>query len=158
MITATDLCKRDGCKTHKEWIIRRCNILKSKGLLDTPFIGEITESDPVHAEVDWGRWVAKCECNGVEYVSKEEKLFYCFSCGNSKCGGKGRIVIFPNEKKMEHIEKLLNEREMMPGAGTEKLSRVLHAKPKKPGLSRTWSAGEALTELDYQNKAVKNGI
>ena len=100
MITATDLCKRDGCKTHKEWIQRRCGILKSKGLLDTPFTGEIINKDPIRAEVDWGRWIANCECNGAEYVSKEEKIFYCFSCGNFKYGGKGRMVIFPNDQKM----------------------------------------------------------
>jgi len=165
MITAKDLCKRDGCKTHNEWIMRRCGILKSKGLLDTPFTGEIVGNN-VYAEVDWGRWIAKCECGGVEYVCKDEKIFYCFSCGNYELNGKGRRVIFPDNQKMQRIEEVLDEREMIVGKGTEKLGRVLHAKPKIPNLSRTWNKEETLNDLKKQNKeanlldklGVKNGV
>ena len=160
MITAEDLCKRDGCKTHREWIHRRCEILKKRGLLDTPFTGEIIGKSPIYAEVDWGRWIAKCECGGVEYVSMDEKIFYCFSCGNYKYKGKGRKVIFPDEQKIKRIEEILEEREIVRGAGTEKLSRVLLSKPKIPGLSRTWNKDENLNDLKKQNKlaGVKNGI
>ena len=74
MITAQDLCKRDSVGTHKEWILKRCGILKSKNQLDTPYTGKVTGEDPINAFVDWGRWIAHCECNGVEYVSKREKI------------------------------------------------------------------------------------
>ena len=166
MITAKDLCKRDGCKTHKEWIQRRCGILKSKGLLDSPFVDEMAKGNPVYAIVDWGRWGAKCECGGFEYVSKEEKLFYCFSCGNFKYGGKGRIVIFPDDQKIQQIEEILDKREMVTTSGTEKLSRALYAKPKVRNLSRTWHEKESINDLKKQNKesklldkwGVKNGV
>jgi len=155
MITAKDLCKRDGCKTHAEWINRRCTILRKKGLLDTPFTGEITGKDPIYAEVNWGRWIARCECDGVEYVSMDEKLFYCFSCGNFKYKGKGRKVIFPDEQKIKRIEEILEEREVIKKAGTEMLSRVLYSKPKIQGLSRTWNKDETLNDLKKQNKESK---
>jgi len=158
MITAKDLCKRDGCKTHKEWILRRSNILKKKRLLDTPFTGDIINKDPVHAIVDWGRWIAKCECGGVEYVCKEEKLFYCFSCGNYKQKGKGRKVIFPNKSKMARIEQILQEREVVRKAGTELLGRVLCSQPKIKGLSRKWNKDETLNDLKRQNTLAKAGI
>ena len=159
MITAKDLCKRDGCKTHREWINRRCAILNKRGLLDTPFTGEIISKDPVYAIVDWGRWGAICECSGgFEYVSKDEKLFYCFSCGNFKYKGKGRKVIFPDEHKIKRIEEILDEREVIIRGGTETLSRVLCSKPKIHGLSRTWNKDETLNDLKRQNTLAKAGI
>jgi len=158
MITAKDLCRRDGCKTHKEWILRRSMLLKKKRLLDTPFTGEILKKSPIYAEVDWGRWIARCECGGVEYVCKEEKIFYCFSCGNNAQKGKGRKVIFPDEHKIERIEQILEEREVVKKVGTELLSRVLCSKPKIPGLSKTWYKDETLNDLKRQNTLAKAGI
>lgn len=60
---------------------------------------------PVSAFVDYGRWVAQCECNGAEIVDPDVPEFFCFSCGNESNGGRLRPVIFPNEIK--EIEKQL---------------------------------------------------
>ena len=50
---------------------------------------------------------------------------------------------------------MLDEREMIAGKGTEKLSRVLYAKPKIPNLSRTWNYKESISDLKKQNKESK---
>lgn len=60
---------------------------------------------PVEAFVDFGRWVARCECNGAEIVDPESPEFFCYSCGNASNNGRLRPVSFP--KEMKQIEEQL---------------------------------------------------
>ena len=154
MITAKDLCKRDGLETHAQWIDKLCRARVQKNMLDTPFTGKVVSKDPVKAIVDFGRWGARCECGGFEYVCKDEKIFYCFSCGNHDYGGNGRKVKFPAKNIMRTIEQVLNDREVIESAGTEKLSRAFMAKAKIPGLRRCWY-GESMKELQERDKRIR---
>ena len=152
---ADDLAKRDGAKTHQEWINRLSKEQKRRNILDTPFTGKVS-GDPAVAFVDFGRWIAKCpddNCNGAEYVSFEEKVFYCFSCGNIANFGDGRPVQFPRNKKS--IEKELLKRPQQFTTGGNPLNRQFHARPKHRRLSRTWNAEESLDDLKEQNKVVE---
>lgn len=154
MITAKDLCKRDGMDTHVQWIHKLCKARNKIGMLDTPFTGKVVNKNPIKAIVDFGRWGARCECGGFEYVCKDEKIFYCFSCGNYDYGGNGRKVKFPAANTMRIIEQVLNKREVIKRAGTERLGRALLAIPKISGLSRCWY-GESMKELKERDKRIR---
>lgn len=145
---ADDLAARDGAKTHREWIVLVCRDRAKKNLLDTPFTGKIS-GDPAPAFVDFGRWLAKCpDCNGAEYVSFEDKIFYCFSCGNYANCGDGRPVKFPRNRKA--IENELLKRPQIFTAGGNPLARQFHARAKLPQLSRTWNVDETIEDLQEQ--------
>lgn len=145
---AGDLCERDGVRSHVEWIVERCRRIPT----DTPFTGKV-RGKPVEAVVNYGRWVARCECGGVEYVSKREKVFYCFSCCNLENGGDGRPVVFP--ENVEEIEALLLARPVDARVGINALDRALRSKPVAAGLSRSWEAGESADDLREQNRMIR---
>ena len=74
--TGLDLAHRDGAKNHGEWMRVMCQ--RMGNMLETPYTGK-TSGEAVQAEINYGRWVARCpECAGVEYVSPDEKIFFCF--------------------------------------------------------------------------------
>jgi hypothetical protein len=153
---ADDLARRDGTKTHREWINKVCRDRARKNLLDTPFSGRIS-GDAVPAFVDFGRWLAHCpDCNGAEYVSYEEKVFYCFSCGNYSQKGDGRPVNFPRNKTA--IEAELLKRAQLFTAGGNPLARQFHARAKLPQLSRTWNIDETVEDLQEQRISIENKI
>lgn len=150
---ASDLCKRDGKKNHKDWITSLSNSRKRANLLDTPFTGSIS-GDPIPAFIDFGRWIARCpSCNGAEYVSKDEAIFYCFSCGNYENNGDAYPVQFPAD--VEEIEQELLKRPQKFASGGNLLGRQFNARPLVPGLSRTWHSEESLADLKAQNEKIK---
>ena len=127
------------------------------GVLDTPFVDCEPVGKPVYAQVDFGQWVAECPvCDGAESVMPEEPIFYCFSCGNFENHGKPRKVIFPSEKEMKDIEKILLERPVKVRRGAHEIERTLNAEPviidKHGVLSRTWVPGETVSDLRKENK------
>jgi len=62
----------------------------------------------VCARIDYGRWIADCECGGAEYVDPQEPIFICMNCGNKAISGRARTVVFPeNIKEIE--ENTMNE-------------------------------------------------
>lgn len=155
IITAKDYAKRAGFKTVTEYIQNLC--LKKGRLIDTPMEGEPTGE--VVAEINWGRWIAKCpDCNGAEDVDPDEPIFYCFSCGNYKNRGKPRKVKFPSKKVREEIEAELLKRPVEIKSGANEIDRLVNAQPKikdKDGvLSRCWTPGETVGDLKKQNKAI----
>ena len=153
---ADDLARRDGTKTHREWINKVSRDRARKNLLDTPFTGKVS-GDPALAFVDFGRWLAHCpDCNGAEYVSFEDKIFYCFSCGNYNNHGDGRPVKFPRNKKS--IEKELLKRPQIFTAGGNPLARQFHARPKLPQLSRTWNIEETIEDLQDQRVGLESKL
>lgn len=83
---------------------------------------------PVLAEINYGRWCARCEiCGGCEDVDPSEPIFLCVSCG----GTSGfQMVVFPAER--EQIERLLLKR--------------AHIR------NRNWKPGETLALLERENR------
>lgn len=148
--TGRDLAQRDGWTTHAEWITQLCR--RMAHLLETPFSGKVS-GEPIYAYVDFGRWIAACECGGHEYVDPDEQIFYCFSCGNRAVQGDARPVIFPDAR--DEIERLLLRRPIDDRAGINALDRALKAKPLIPGLSRSWLPHETPAELRRQNREIK---
>ena len=90
-------------------------------------------TDAVYAVVDNGRWIAKCECNGAEYVDPDYPLFFCCSCGNKSTDSRLRPVIFPGD--MKKIE-------------TELLSR-------KDTKWQSWDKTQTLSDLKSETKVLE---
>jgi len=67
-------------------------------------ITSVDKSCPVLAVVNYGRWIAQCECGGAEYVALSDPVFFCCSCGNASVDGKLRMVIFPSIEEIQQIE------------------------------------------------------
>jgi hypothetical protein len=90
--TALDKAKDEGYKTVSDRIIgwaARSNFR---------YVRDRTAGNPVYARIDWGRWIADCECGGAEMVDPGEPLFFCCACGNSTTSGRARKVVFPNNR------------------------------------------------------------
>jgi hypothetical protein len=61
----------------------------------------------VKAEVNHGRWIARCVvCGGAEEVTPKEPVFYCLSCGNADNGGHVMAVVFPDDREAIEAELL----------------------------------------------------
>jgi hypothetical protein len=94
--TAKDKATEEKFKSVKDRIIGWANRSGHK------YIQDRTAGIPVKARIDWGRWIADCECGGAEYVDPDETIFFCMSCGNKVTNGRARNVIFPvNIKEVE---------------------------------------------------------
>lgn len=149
IITALDIAQRDGLPNWVTWIHAG---VRQNGYIQTPFTGRIA-GPPIAALIDRGRWVAKCECGGTEYVCVEEPIFYCFSCANWKNGGNGRKVVFPDDELRAKIEAALLARPVIPLQGRFELERLINATPANLNLHRQWLPGVTLNELLAENEA-----
>ena len=145
LISAKHIIKRDNCATFAAWIRlvcqSRCNSL------DPHWTGK-TSGEAVTAIVDGGRWIAKCECSGAEYVSPDEPIFFCFACANFDNGGDARPVTFPQDIK--DIEWELGKRPIVLGKGGNTIERVFHSAPST--LPRTWSPPTTADDLKRENE------
>jgi len=154
IINAKDYMKREGVKSMKERINKIC--ARMGDTLDTPFVDCEPIGKPVYAEVNFGQWVARCQCGGAETVDPDEPIFYCFSCGNYENHGKPRKVIFPSKKEIKDIETVLLKRPVIVKGGTRVIERTVNAKPaiidEKGVLSRSWIPGEPVKHLRKENK------
>ena len=140
-----DVAKRDGKENYKNWIIEASDKLQKRNVIDKCWTGEIS-GDPIQARIDYGRWLADCECGGAEYVDPNEPLFFCLSCGNESNNHDARPVIFPSD--IDEIEAALLEREVKNHVG-------MIGRPKG-SLVRNWSPGETLDDLKDENKKGKH--
>lgn len=102
--------------------------------LHLPLPIKVSDSEPLKAYVNHGRWIVKCECGGAE-KAWEEGLFMCLSCWNSGHKHQYRRVVFPKERA--RIEELLI---------------------KRPLINRNWSPGETLAQLKKENKEHKGEL
>lgn len=159
IIRATDFARREGARNVIERIARLSAQMARRRLLDTPFVGGEPVGVPVLAEVNYGRWIARCECGGAEMVDPDEPIFYCFSCGNGNTRGRPRAVTFPDN--IEEIERLLLERPLEYGGGANEIDRVFMARPLEGVVDgqivvmhRSWKPGESLDELRRQNDMI----
>ena len=155
ILTALDYAKLNGCKTVREYI--DIIAMKMGKRLDTPITGNPAGKE-VEAEINWGRWIAKCpNCNGAEDVDPNEPIFYCFSCGNYQNDGKPRPVKFPSDYKK--IEKEILKRPVKFTSGTNQVERLANAIPvmttERGILSRSWVPRETLDDLKEQNEPLK---
>ena len=114
----------------------------------------------LNARIDWGRWLAICECGGAETVTPEDPVFYCMSCGNTPTDGKLRRVKFPPPGQLKQIEDLLMERPLDTSRGFGRIHKAMKAQPQvhrdpETGrmhvLSWSWDPGETLEDLEHQN-------
>lgn len=83
------------------------------------------------AYVNAGRWIAKCECGGAEYVDPAMPVFFCCSCWNRADGHRWRGVRLPAEPGRSAIED------------------VLLARPAE--VNRNWRPGERVRDLEREN-------
>lgn len=159
IVTAKDYAKREGFETVKDHIVSRSVKMEQANILDTPYIDCPPDGKhPVTAEINCGRWAARCECGGAEIVyPKESKVFYCFSCGNYVTGGKPRQIIFPPAKRRKEIEQILLRRPIVIRAGTNKIDRLTQAIPAPGAYTRSWTPDESIKDLKDQNKEMKSG-
>lgn len=150
ILTAKDYAKREGTRSVKERIRKKCTRANDKGrvMLDTPFVDEKPTGKPVKAEINAGRWIARCECGGAEAVDPEEPIFYCFACGNFSTKGRPRAVTFPENR--EAIEAEILKRAVILGQGTNLIARLVNAQPV--GYPRAWIPEESLADLKEQNQ------
>jgi len=157
VINAQDYMKREHVNTMKERINKICK--KMGDTLDTPFVDCEPVGKPVYAEVNFGQWLAVCECGGAESVDPDEPIFYCFSCGNYTNHGKPRKVIFPPKKEIKDIETVLLKRPVIIKGGTHMIERTINARPaiidNKGVLSRSWKPGETVKDLRKENESIK---
>jgi len=162
IINAKDYLFREGYKTIKERIIKECGKRTRKGLLETPFVDCEPLGKPVFAKVNFGQWLVECECGGAETVHWDEPIFYCFSCGNYNNHGKPREVIFPTQKEITEIEKLLLLRPVITRGGPAMIERVIGGMPsikdKYGPLSRSWDPGQTEDDLREENKSIKGKV
>lgn len=128
-ITAKDYAERDGQKTTRERI--RALAKQWHFVLDE----KVQTGKPVKARMDFGRWIADCECGGAEAVDPSDAVFFCISCGNEITKGRLRPVQFPENYKA--IEKEIMARPVVRKGMGDKINQQVRAKPK--GDPRSWS-------------------
>lgn len=98
--------------------------------LADPDEGTLAEDRPVSAYVNAGRWLAKCECGGCEYVDLEQLVFMCCNCWNAEVGHRWRPIVIPKQRVA--IERLLLKR--------------------PDGATRNWRPGETIADLARENR------
>lgn len=79
----------------------------------------ITEGVTVAAEVNHGRWIARCPfCSGAEVVTAAYPIFWCDCCEMGEVDGQAARVVFPDalaEIEAELVRRPLPHRCYRPG-------------------------------------------
>jgi len=127
-ITALDYAKREKVASTRDRIRK---LAERYGL----HLEEKIAGKPVKARIDFGRWIALCECGGAEAVDPLDAVFYCVSCGNERTKGKLRKVDFPTDYKQ--IEKNIMSRPLKRRGTGDNISQQRLAVPR--GEPRNWS-------------------
>ena len=148
ILCGSDVASALGAPSYREFVIRLSRESGKK------FTGKMTNKLPVQARIDFGRWIADCECGGAEYVDPDDPVFFCQSCGNAEVDGKLRKVIFPKPEERDLIEKAVLERavEVIPGLNAH--NQALRAK-SVDGIPRSWRPGESVEQLREQHQVAK---
>jgi hypothetical protein len=99
-----------------------------------PWPNELAASPVAKTYVNHGRWCVDCPfegCSSAQYASKTDHRFFCIECSNAGTG-KWVPVAWPEDLELAAIEAALALR---------------------PVLSvRNWHPGEAVADLEAQNK------
>lgn len=121
---------RDIILALKNGLNRRVWMQRQALAMGFDYRGVLAEGASVKAEVNHGRWIARCECGGAEDVDPADPVFYCLSCGNALVNGELLFVEFP--KDLGFVEAELLKREME---------------------NRNWLPGETIVDLRAENEA-----
>lgn len=152
ILWAKDFANTRGYKATRDWYLAQ-----TRTGYDTPFVDCDPEGKPVASFVDFGRWIAQCECGGAEAIDPDAPFFYCLCCGNPENEGKPRPVILPED--WQAIERELLRRPVRMRGGRNAYERATMAEAaivvEAGPLSRSWTPDESLEDLKRQNKAIK---
>lgn len=155
IFTGLDRAQELGFMTYRLFIEALCN----RALRAQPFKPNwalVDASKPVQARVDYGRWLADCECGNAVYVEPTDPLFFCDACGNESAAGKVRPVVFPANRLM--IEAALLERPVRGEPGTRKrLGTQALLNPRlvrHEDAPRNWTPGQSADELRAERQGV----
>ena len=127
-VTALDYAKREKAASVKQRIER---LALKYGL---KFTDDHPAGIPVKARLDFGRWIADCECGGAEAVDPKEPIFFCVSCGNLKVSGRLRRVVFPDD--WQEIEAQVMSIPIKRKGSGDKINQQLRAIPAE--APRNW--------------------
>lgn len=154
LITARDVARRDGHATVAKMILALTEISITRGYFHVRWDGEHVGGTPAMAFVDFGRWLAKCQCGQCNYVDPNEPIMFCARCGNGNTG-LARPVIFPAEQRM--IEDVLLKRPVIENPLARNIvEAALLAKPQLTVLTRNWHPGQSVESLIEMNSM--NGV
>lgn len=142
--TGTDKARELGMSTYRDMMIEMAKV-SGKNVLS--IVSNTFANSPVYARVDFGRWLADCECGGATYVDFNDDFFFCVLCGNTNHDGKLRKVIFPPNRA--EIEEELLKRQVKERLGTFGTDAALNAVGP---ISRSWNPGETIETLIEQRE------
>lgn len=145
-----DKAKEKGFATYRDLMIALGEQSGKK------WSGNFSKSSPVYARVDFGRWIADCECGGASYVTIFDiNFFFCATCGNQSSNGDARAVIFP--PNINEIENELLQRQVKAKLGTFGTDAAMNSIGV---ISRSWSPGETIETLKHQRNMMEksNGL
>lgn len=143
IFTGKDKAKELGFKNYREMTL---GLAARRGLSPS----DKTGGRPVLARVDFGRWIADCECGSANYVEPSEPVYYCATCGNAIYGGVWREVIFPDDRA--EIEAELLKRTVQVNPKLKPMDAAINARSAVPGLMRSWVPGETVETLRNQRE------
>jgi hypothetical protein len=147
IFSGNDKARELGFKSFREMTI---GLAERKGLKP----GVETDKSRVYARVDFGRWIADCECGAANYVEPSDPVYFCATCGNAASGGKWRGVVFPENRA--EIEAELLKRDVLVNPKMKPIDGAINAKSVLPGLARSWMPGETVELLKNQRSAVSH--
>jgi hypothetical protein len=106
------------------------------GPVDLARRGTVARGLKIEAEVNHGRWVARCPfCPSAQVVTPADPRFLCAGadgCANAPAEGAFVRVVFPAPAELAAIEALLAVR---------------------PAEARNWTRAESVDDLKKENKA-----
>lgn len=149
ILDGTDRAREVGFDTYEQLVI------KWSKKADSPWNRIRGNVMPVSAYVNGYRWLAKCECGNIFFVTPDDPFFYCFECGNDAVNGNSRPVTFPNEDRRRKIAKLLEQR---PVTITKKRMKPTQSQAAAIPfiLRRDWD-GQTIQELKQENADAQFG-
>lgn len=145
IFSGIDKANEMGFKTFREMI----QALAARKGYKIPS-SEETGGENVVARIDFGRWIADCECGAANYVEPSDPVYFCASCGNAASGGKLRGVTFPDNRA--EIEAELLERVVFVNPKLRPMDAAINARSAVPGLVRSWNPGETVQSLKMQRE------
>lgn len=143
IFSGNDKAKELGYKNYREMI---AGLAARRGYVPGVEIGGTN----VFARIDFGRWIADCECGSANYVEPSDPVYFCATCGNATSGGKLRGVVFPENRA--EIEAELLERVVFVNPKLKPMDAAINARSAVPGLVRSWMPGETVQTLKMQRE------
>lgn len=143
IFSGNDKAKELGYKNYREMI---AGLAARRGYVPGVEIGGTN----VFARIDFGRWIADCECGSANYVEPSDPVYFCATCGNAANEGKLRGVTFPENRA--EIEAELLKREVLINPKLKPIDRAINARGAIPGLVRSWMPGETTQVLKSQRE------